>query len=312
LAILTGPSARTLLAIASAVGLCATLGCQLSRSDVVSRPPNPAYASGGSNGQDAQVIDEPDDDTALLDLLGADGAGSAEDASEIDGNGAESKSGLDTADASAGQASDTPYIGEAEGGSDVADECSAEGYEFCENFEDGAALWVSAGGPWDVIQETGPAGAGSGFVSLAVGEAETIAYVPIGVWQDMTVEADVMVTSFGPNTSSNRAEIYARYQTLGSFYALGLRSDGKLGLRRNASGLGTVAPVSIAENQWHTLKLRVSGSAGDVNVEGYLDGTLLTTAIDTSDSPDGDNGTVGVGVHGLARAVFDNVKVSSP
>jgi len=303
--------ARNLLAMAGLSVLCATVGCQLGESDVVARSPDLAHGSDGSSGQDALGTNEAAHDTAALDLLRADSAGVAEDTSEMDGNGTESGSGMDSVGVRGDTGSDTPLsIDETGDGSDVASACSAEGYEFCEGFEDGAALWVSTGGPWDVVNVSGPSGTSSVFVPLTAGA--TIAYAPIGVWQDMTVEADVMVTSFGQPTSSNRAEIYARYQDPNHFYAVGLRGDGKLGLRRNSSGLGTAATVSIAENQWHKLKIRVSGSADQVIVEGYLDGALLATAPDTGGSATGDNGTVGVGVYGGTLAVFDNVKVSSP
>jgi hypothetical protein len=303
--------ARNLLAMAGLSVLCATVGCQLGESDVVARSPDLAHGSDGSSGQDALGTNEAAHDTAPLDLSSADSAGVAEDTSEMDGNGTESGSGMDSVGVRGDTGSDTPLsIDETGDGSDVASACSAEGYEFCEGFEDGAALWVSTGGPWDVVNVSGPSGTSSVFVPLTAGA--TIAYAPIGVWQDMTVEADVMVTSFGQPTSSNRAEIYARYQDPNHFYAVGLRGDGKLGLRRNSSGLGTAATVSIAENQWHKLKIRVSGSADQVIVEGYLDGALLATAPDTSGSATGDNGTVGVGVYGGTLAVFDNVKVSSP
>lgn len=303
--------ARNLLAIAGLSVLCATVGCQLGESDVVVRSPDLALGSGGSSGQDALGTNEAARDTAPLDLSSADSAGVAEGTSEMDGNVTESGSGTDSVDVRGDTGSDTPLsIGETGDGSDVASACSAEGYEFCEGFEDGAALWVSTGGPWDVANVSSPSGTSSVFVPLTAGA--TIAYAPIGVWQDMTVEADVMVTSFGQPTSSNRAEIYARYQDPNHFYAVGLRGDGKLGLRRNSSGLGTAATVSIAENQWHKLKIRVSGSADQVIVEGYLDGALLVTAPDTGGSATGDNGTAGVGVYGGTLAVFDNVMVSSP
>jgi hypothetical protein len=293
--------------MASAVVLCATLGCRLSQSDVVQRSPSLTQGMDGPSGLDAPALDEAEHDTAPLDLPGADGASTADDTSDMDGNGAESESG---ADMSGDQASDTPYVVDASGGSDAADPCSAAGYQFCEGFEDGAGGWVSTVGPWDVDKVSTSSGTSAVFGPLTTGS--TIAYAPIGVWQDMTVEADVMVTSFGQNTSSNRAEIYARYQDLDHFYALGLRGDGRLGLRKNGSGLGKTAMVSISENQWHTLKIRVSDSADEVIVEGYLDGALLTTAPDTENAPTGESGTVAVGVYGGTRAVFDNVKVSSP
>ena len=72
----------------------------------------------------------------------------------------------------------------------------------------------------------------------------------------MTAEVRLRVTSFGKASSANRAEIYARYQDAEHFYALSLRADQYLVLRRSASSLGTAAAVSVAEGGWHVLKIR--------------------------------------------------------
>jgi hypothetical protein len=300
--------ARKLLAMAGLGVLCATVGCQLSQSDVVKRSPDLVYGLGGSSGQDAIAADEASYDADPPDLFGIDRSAAAEDTPDMDDKQSESGPGTDAVDVKGDEVTEAPRAGET--GGDADDLCSAEGYEFCERFENGAASWVSTGGPWDVSSVTGSPDANSVFGPLIAGAS--IAYAPDGVWQDMTAEADVMVTSFGQMTSSNRAEVYARYQKQDHFYAVSLRGDGKLGLRKNASGLGTTAPVSVAENQWHTLKIRVYGIANDVMVEGYLDGTLVAAAPDTDGSPSGDTGTVAVGVYGGALAVFDNVRVSSP
>jgi hypothetical protein len=128
----------------------------------------------------------------------------------------------------------------------------------------------------------------------------------------MTVTTRVRVTSFGEASSSNRAELYARYQSAGSFYAVSLRADGKLGLRADSGSLGPVASVAVAENEWHELKLKVSGPQDDVTVEGYLDGALLLVAMDRDGSLPSTVGTVGVGIYGESVAIFDDVTVSSP
>jgi hypothetical protein len=303
--------AHRLLAAAGLSALCATFGCQLGVSDVVVRSPDVAYGLGQSSDRDAADVNEDDLDAAALDSLSVDSGAAAEDAYDLDGNGAEVGPCWDALEVRDNVGPDVANeLGDSGDSSDAPDACTAAGYEFCDDFEDGAAQWVSTGGPWDIANMNSSSDTSSVIGPLTAGA--TIAYAPIGVWQDMTVEADVLVTSFGQPTSSNRAEIYARYQDPSHFYAISLRGDGKLGLRRNASGLGTAATVSIAENQWHKLKIRVAGSAGKVIVEGYLDGVLLTTATDTSGSPTGDLGTVGMGVYGGTLAVFDNVKVSSP
>ena len=143
------------------------------------------------------------------------------------------------------------------------------------------------------------------------GPAASSVYYSDGAWQDMTAEVRLRVTSFGKASSANRAELYARYQDAGQFYALSLRSDQHLVLRRSASSLGTVAAVSVAEGGWHVLKIKVSGPAEAVSVEGYLDGVLMVTATDTEALLPA-LGTVGVGIYGETVAVFDDVSVSSP
>ncbi|HEY5283715.1 MAG TPA: hypothetical protein VIM14_13070, partial [Polyangia bacterium] len=223
---------------------------------------------------------------------------------DIDGDLTDSASLATAFDANVDAPSDASILGEGH------DPCTAEGYLFCEDFQSGANRWDSTDGTWGVSEDSGD-GASNAFFGPR-GSAASMAYVPSGAWQDMTVEAKVMVTSFAQNSSSSRVVLCARYQDPSHFYGVSLRGDGKLGLRVNTTGFGTVASVSVGENEWHTLKIKVSGPTDNVMVEGYLDGTLRTTATDTSGSLPSDVGTVGVGVYGGAMAVFDDVTVSSP
>ena len=315
---LLGALSPGLAAFTRVIVLSSVVGCNLGESAVVRRSPDVGYGAGGSTGQDALGADLPEPDAALLNVATFDGARGSGDVPEIDGKGVESgmETGMETGSTAADATdfrSDSRFdavgvFGEA--ASDADEPCSAEGYQFCDGFEDGAPLWVWTGGVWNVTEESNAQGTNAVFGPTTA--VAGIASVPSGAWQDMTAEAKVMVTSFGQPSSSNRVLLYARYQDITHFYAVGLSGDGKLVLRRNGTAFGTLASVSVAENEWHVLKIRLVGASDNVVIEGYLDGTLLTAATDTSSSLNGDLGTVGVGVYGGALAVFDNVKVSSP
>ena len=303
--------ARNLLALAGLSLLGTALGCQLGESDVVRRSPDVGRGMGGSSGQDARDANPAASDSGPLMSLRIDGdnaildtfvTGENEVGTEIkaDANDRRPPAGPDTADA----------LGEVGGVRKVPEACLQDGYQFCEGFEDGAARWASTGGTWDLRVMSD--GLENDTVFGPTAAAGSIAFVPTAAWQDMTAEAWVLVTSFNQASSTNRVVVYARYQDTTHFYAIALRGDGKLGLRRNGTAFGTVANVSVAENEWHALKLRVSGAADNVVVEGFLDSTLLVAATDTSGSMTSNVGTVGLGVYGSVLAVFDDLTVSSP
>jgi hypothetical protein len=280
--------------------------CQLDESEVVSRMPDLGHGTGGSSGQDMAVDEADIPDAGSGDGLGLDSPSTMSDTPGIVMDSGTSTVGVDAScevnrDAISADASIV---------NDVHDASIAGSNQFFENFEDGAKLWVSAEGNWAISNNHGDAEANAVFGPTE--QEPSIAYLLSGAWQDMTVEAKVMLTSFDPSSSSSRAVLCARYQDLSHSYGVTLRGDGKLGLRRNTTAFGTVASVSVGENEWHSLKIRVSGPVDKVVVEGFLDGTLLTTATDTTGSMTSNVGTIAVGVYGGALAVFDDVSVSSP
>jgi hypothetical protein len=300
-----------LLALAGLSLLCTTLGCQLSVTDVVRRSPDVGSGRSGPSAQDARDANPAANDSGPLIGLRIDGDYAVYDAFVMGENEAETGLKLDATDTRPpASPAHADAVSEAGGAPMDSESCTDAGYQFCEGFEDGAARWALTGGPWDLSNVSDGSGTNTVFGPTAA--VAGIAFVPGGSWQDMTVEARVMVTSFDQATSTNRVLLYARYQDSQHFYAVALRGDGKLALRRNAAAFGTVASVALDENHWHTLKLSVSGSADNVVVEGSLDGTLLVTAMDSSDAQASDLGTVGVGVYGGALAVFDDIHVSSP
>ena len=296
--------------VLAVAGLCVWgATCQLDESDVVSRMPDLGHGMGGSSGQDMAggAADIPDAGSG--DGLGLDSPNTMSDAPAASGIVMDSGASAVGADASCDVSRDA-ISADASIVGNVHDASSAGGDQFFENFEDGASLWGPAEGDWAISSASGDAEANAVFGPTK--QEPSIAYLLSGAWQDMTVEAKVMLTSFDPSSSSSRAVLCARYQDLSHFYGVTLRGDGKLGLRRNTTAFGTVASVSVGENEWHSLKIRVSGPVDKVVVEGFMDGTLLTTATDTTGSMSSNAGTVAVGVYGGALAVFDDVSVSSP
>ena len=285
------------LAIAALCALAACSGCKLGTAEEVTRSPDLGPVITTPLGRDAASDNVTNADLPPSEPLRADGNTIAWDTRDAGPDASIAKDGA------------TNPVDTQPGGIDGG-VCGLPGLVFCDDFENGAVGWMSTGETWAVTDDLSSVQPNQVFAPA--GPAASGAYWALGAWQDMTVEVRVRVTTFGQPSSSNRAEIYARYQDSGHFYAVSLRGDGKLGLRRNASSLGPTVGVTVAENAWHTLKIKVSGPADAVAVEGYLDGTLLTTATDTDGSLASAVGTIGVGIYGETLAVFDDIKVSSP
>ena len=309
--------ARTQLAWGGLVAMWILGGCQLGEADVVRRTPELGGGTGGNTGLDAPPVDNATADTAAPSAFRLDG-GTTLDAPENHEARPEAATSSDAAiDKNREEYDTTKGPLDAITRSDVVFPCGAVGDVFCDTFESGAESWVATGGAWDTIPESPDSpdsidGSVPNFVFGPTNAMASIASVPSGSWRNMTVEAKVMVTSLKNASAANRVVLYARFQDITHFYGVALRGDGKLDLRRNANVFGISANVSIAEGEWHTLQIKVSGPADNVVVEGSLDGVLLATATDTTGSLATDTGTVGVGVYGGTLAVFDDVKVSSP
>lgn len=273
-------SMRDWPAIAGACALLACFGCDLGEANVVTRSPDLGPALATALGGDAPSDEVTTDDSEAGEAPPSDASLAASDTRDAAPAGPDTSMAKDGADAVLMVGSDTAGASaEAGAWGETGDDCAAQGFVFCDDFEDGAVGWMSTGETWAVTDD--PTSAQPNEVFAPAAPAASGAYVAAGAWQDMTVEVRVRVTSFGQAASSNRAEIYARYQDSGHFYAVGLRGDGKLGLRRNSSALGLAVDVTVATKQWHVLKIRVSGPEDAVAVEGYLDGALLVTATDT-------------------------------
>jgi hypothetical protein len=306
-----------LLALALAVPACHT-----TDPDVVERAPDGAAPVDGPSGQTSLSYDAAWIDNAMgrdtradkaTDIDGASGTGEGIPNTTLDAGGNDGNDGNNAIDSNPIlDGLDVSVAVDGDDSIDAGNGCSS-GYVFCDDFErgeDDTSRWTTTGEAWTLsaINKQGT----SNHVYGPVEPVASTAYVTDGHWTDMTVEAKVMVTSFGQPASSNRAEVYARYVDSATFYALGVRGDGKLGLRKGPSGIGEAVTVPIVENEWHTLRIRVSGPVGNTTIDGYWDGALKATTLDTDSIPVNPVGSAGLGVYGVVDAVFDDVRVSSP
>jgi hypothetical protein len=303
-------SLRRLDWLVTVAGLGMLSGCNLTEPDVVTRAPASDARGNDPNRRDASDGGATTADDAKSESSVPDAPSFPTEVRESD-LALSTSTGKDGMDGPAIAIGDTAKTGE-DGhlAGEVGPACSDLGSLFCDGFDNGPSAWLSANGTWVTTQEETSPESNAVFESMSPGTSS--AYIVSGAWQDVTVEVRVKVTSFGQPSSSNRAEVYARFQDTGNFYAVSLRGDGMLGLRRSASGFGTPVSVGIREKEWHTLKIRVSGPADAVVVEGFLDSTLIATAPDTDGTLVSAVGSAGVGVYGGTQAVFDDVKVSSP
>jgi hypothetical protein len=283
-----------------------TSGCDLGEADVVSRSPDLGPPIGNPPSSDASALGTGSDT--------ADSMPEPSDASIVlkDTRVARPETGDTPAPRDAASPDASTMGSESGGQGEAGSRCMEPGFVFCADFEDGAAGWETTGRAWNVVEDTtrddnlvfGPESPDGSKAIFAQAQ-----------WQDMTVKVRVRVLSFGQPTSANRAEVYARYQRGDLLYAVSLRGDGKLGLRKNSTGLGATATVEVFENEWHTLAIRVSGPEGAVAVQAFLDERMVATATDTDPSLGGPSsavGAAGLGVYGETLAVFDDLKVSSP
>ena len=171
---------------------------------------------------------------------------------------------------------------------------------FSDDFEDGAtSKWVASGGTWSIVTDGTKA-----YAQTAAGTGSTVILSAAGstTWTDQVVEARVKITAFGGSSTSYFAAIYARFNGT-DYYSLCLRSDGKLVIRKDKTSLSNAADASITESTWYTVKFSVVGST----LNGYLNGTLLATATDSSLT----SGGIAVSTVNTT-AEFDDIQVTAP
>jgi pectate lyase len=176
----------------------------------------------------------------------------------------------------------------------------------CDDFEDGNTTgWTVRSGTWSLASD------GSSVYKQGSNVTPAESSVGSAAWADQTVEARVKVLQFGGTSSSYRVGVYARYQDSNNFYAVVLRGDGRLEVRKKSSTLATAIDVNAVVNTWYTLKIKVSGSAGNVTVQGFLNGVLQQTVTDSSTTVASGSAAVAT-FGGNTQAHFDDVRVSTP
>lgn len=281
-----------LIVTGSAFGLAS--GCKLGEAEVVIRTPSAPKAEGGVTGQSTvppQYVDAgATSDVASEGVLARDAARDA-------------RTNRDSAFTFA------PDIADVIADTDASTAtCASGAFVFCETFESGASRWTTIGGEWAVIAQN-PDGTSHAYGPTDRTSTQSFAALP--GWSDMTADARVLVAPAVQSSSARRAELFVRYVDPSHNYAVALRADGYLALRKNGTALGDPLKLTTLNDQWHVLKIRVSHASDATIVEGYLDGTLLLVEPDT-DSDETLRGTVAVGVYGTMEALFDDVRVSVP
>ncbi len=129
-------------------------------------------------------------------------------------------------------------------------------------------------------------------------------------WTDVSVRVRVRIAKFGAPLAAYRAGVMARHTDSPSgYYAVLLRGDNRLEVRREGQQLGSSVALPITLEQWHTLELRVSGPAQSVEVTALYDGHVIATAIDRQGLASGQVGLVSFGSG--TQAQFDDVLVTS-
>jgi len=189
------------------------------------------------------------------------------------------------------------------------------GYVFCDDFEDGDTMgWTPNGGTWSVITD--------GSRVYQGGNGNTFSLAGQSTWTDQTITARVKVTQWGGTSTSYRAGIVARTTDSSNLYVFAIDASGALRLLKGTSAPGgmpgvtgtcgkvTPSPLAAA-NTWYTMQLKVAGTANNVSITTFLDGTLIhdcTITMATLSS-----GGAGTYIYGPNTIVeFDDVKISTP
>jgi hypothetical protein len=228
--------------------------------------------------------------------------------SSIAGGGAGGKASGGTGGSSSGGG------GAGGGGSGAGGSGSAvcdNGVAFCDDFEDqNANGWTKSGGTWTVVQDA------ADWV-YAGGNGSEEAYAGDGAWTDQTIEANVKVVSFGGTSDSYRAGIMARRSSGSNFYVFALGGDGKLTLRKSTStpsgstGACAALAAGVDTTGWFTLKMAVTGNAGSVRIQTFINDQPKHDCTTTSSPLT--QGQVGVLTYGSGTvAHFDDVTVTTP
>lgn len=133
--------------------------------------------------------------------------------------------------------------------------------------------WTHTGsGQWSITADTFAQSSITGEARAVIGASTS----------DQVVEVRVRQIAWSTTGTAERwAGVVARYQDVGNYYYLHLRSGGSVSLRKLVNGtIFTLAsaPFAVSLNTQHALRLEVVGN----QLRGYVNGNLLLQAVDTS------------------------------
>ncbi len=183
------------------------------------------------------------------------------------------------------------------------------GFVFCDDFEDGnSSGWIATPSAFSVADDGTKI-----FKQQATGEAW--AYAGSIAWTDVTIQARVKVVSFGGTSSSICGGLIARWQGSSTpNYQASLCANGTIGIYKDGNLIdetnGTKA-AGIVANTWYSLKFKVSGKPGSVNLTLSLNDTPALSVTDSDGDPVA-AGYLGIGSKKAMTIVYDDIKVSTP
>src|SRR5690606_35862988 len=147
-----------------------------------------------------------------------------------------------------------------------------------EDFESGTDGWqTNAGGSWSLVSD-----GSSVYAQSNTDNALRMASAGATGWTDVVVEVRVKVLAFSGTSTSFLAGLCLRRQDEDNLYLLGVRSDGRVGVRRRVGGsfnnIGASSDDVVTTGVWYTLRAEFVGTQLSV----FLDDVLLMELSDAS------------------------------
>lgn len=173
---------------------------------------------------------------------------------------------------------------------------------FSDDFESGAGAWqIDNGGTWSITSD-----GSSVYAQSEMSNTLRMASAGSTSWTDVMAQVRVKALSFGGISTSNLAGLCVRRQNVNNLYLVGIRSDGRVGIRRRVAGsfnnLNASQAGLVTTGVWYTLRVELVGATMAV----YLDDSLVISESDSTHS----SGSIGLcTVNTSAR--FDDVVVTT-
>lgn len=167
---------------------------------------------------------------------------------------------------------------------------------FSDDFEAGAGAWSPHAGNWQVVSD------GTQVYRQWNSSGTATASAGSSGWTDQRLT--VRVKPLAWNGSNRYISVFTRFQNPNSAYAVLLRSNGRLELRKIVNGVSTLMAwkaFPVSTNTWYTVGFEAIGHALGVTVNGVSQFFLHEGTLPS--------GKVGVGTY-YARAAFDDVVVT--